>query len=106
MGKEPSSNPFNSLVQREYEQGMPRSPFLTAGALVITDWLLSLTGDARSVLRDFLRAESGNPSLDFDSVVAASEAEHGHHNSALAHFMASSGNMENPVARVLAHSFW
>lgn len=43
--------------------------------------------------------------LDFDSVVTASEVEHGHRNSALAHFMASYGNMENPVARVRAHSF-
>jgi glutaminase len=106
VGKEPSGNPFNSLVQLEYEQGIPRNPFINAGALVITDRLLSLTGDARGVLRDFLRAESGNPALDFDPGVAASEAEHGHRNSALAHFMASYGNMENPVARVLEHYFW
>jgi glutaminase len=106
VGKEPSGNPFNSLVQVAYEQAIPRDPFINEGALVITDRLLSLTGDAWGVLRDLLRAESGNRALDFDSVVAASEAEHGHRNSALAHFMASYGNMENPVARGLAHCFW
>ncbi|MCY1018546.1 glutaminase [Pyxidicoccus sp. MSG2] len=106
VGKEPSGNPFNSLVQLEYEQGIPRNPFINAGALVITDRLLRLTGDARGVLRDFLRAESGNPALDFDPGVAASEAEHGHRNSALAHFMASYGNIENPVPQVLEHYFW
>lgn len=106
VGKEPSGNPFNSLVQLEYEHGIPRNPFINAGALVITDRLLSLTGDARGVLREFLRAESGNPSVDFDPVVAASEAEHGHRNAALAHFMAGYGNIENPVPRVLEHYFW
>lgn len=106
VGKEPSGNPFNSLVQLEYEHGIPRNPFINAGALVITDRLLGLTGDSRSVLREFLRAESGNPSVDFDPVVAASEAEHGHRNAALAHFMAGYGNIENPVPSVLEHYFW
>ncbi|RKG95788.1 glutaminase [Corallococcus sp. CA053C] len=106
VGKEPSGNPFNSLVQLEYEQGIPRNPFINAGALVITDRLLRLTGDARGTLRDFLRVESGNPAVDFDAVIAASEAEHGHRNSALAHFMASYGNMEGSVPEVLEHYFW
>lgn len=106
VGKEPSGNPFNSLVQLEYEHGVPRNPFINAGALVITDRLLSLTGDARGVLRDFLRAESGNPAVDFNTVIAASEAEHGHRNAALAHFMASYGNIKNPVPAVLEHYFW
>jgi len=106
VGKEPSGNPFNSLVQLEYEQGVPRNPFINAGALVVTDRLLSLTGDSRGLLREFLRAESGNASVDFDPVVAASEAEHGHRNSALAHFMASYGNIQNPVPQVLEHYFW
>ncbi|MCY1047396.1 glutaminase [Corallococcus sp. bb12-1] len=106
VGKEPSGNPFNSLVQLEYEHGIPRNPFINAGALVITDRLQQLTGDARGALRDFLRAESGNPSVDFDEVIAASEAEHGHRNRALAHFMASYGNMESPVSEVLEHYFW
>lgn len=106
VGKEPSGNPFNSLVQLEYEQGIPRNPFINAGALVITDRLQRLTGDARGTLREFLRAESGNPSVDFDPVIAASEAEHGHRNRALAHFMASYGNMEGAVPEVLEHYFW
>lgn len=38
---EPSGSPFNSLVQLEYEHGIPRNPFINAGALVISDILLS-----------------------------------------------------------------
>ena len=44
--------------------------------------------------------------MDFDPVIAASEAEHGHRNRALAHFMASYGNMESAVPEVLEHYFW
>ena len=35
VGREPSGNPFNSLVQLEYEPGIPRSPFINAGTLVV-----------------------------------------------------------------------
>jgi glutaminase len=105
VGREPSGNPFNSLVQLEYEHGVPRNPFINAGALVTVDRLLSLRGDAFDALRGFLRAESGNAGVDLDPVVARSEAEHGHRNAALAHFMASYGNLENPVDAVLDHYF-
>ncbi|MEU6866114.1 glutaminase [Streptomyces sp. NPDC046876] len=106
VGREPSGNPFNSLVQLEYENGIPRNPFINAGALVVTDRLQTLTGDASSELLEFLRKESGNPDIGFDAEVAASEHEHGDRNAALAHFMASYGNMDNPVPALLDHYFW
>ncbi|MEZ0091120.1 glutaminase [Streptacidiphilus sp. EB129] len=101
VGREPSGNPFNSLVQLETEQGIPRNPFINAGAIVVTDHLHSLTGGAAHAVREFLRAESGNPMLGTDWEVAASETEHGHRNAALAHFIASHGNLLNPVETVL-----
>lgn len=106
VGREPSGNPFNSLVQLEYENGIPRNPFINAGALVVTDRLQTLTGDASTTMLEFLRTESGNPDVAFDQVVAASESEHGDRNAALAHFMASYGNLDNPVPTVLEHYFW
>jgi glutaminase len=105
VGREPSGNPFNSLVQLESERGIPRNPFINAGALVVTDRLLSATGDAAGEVREFLRTESGNSKLDTDRVVARSEAEQGHRNAALAHFIASYGNLQNPVDRVLDHYY-
>ena len=105
VGREPSGSAFNSLVQLEYEKGIPRNPFLNAGALILIDRLLSLTGDSLGTLRAFLRTESGNAAVDSDAKVAASEATHGHRNAALAHFMASYGNLENPVELVLDHYF-
>ncbi|MFF5445878.1 glutaminase [Streptomyces sp. NPDC012888] len=106
VGREPSGNPFNSLVQLEYENGIPRNPFINAGALVVTDRLQTLTGDASSEVLTFLRQESGNPDLAFDPEVAASEHDHGDRNAAVAHFMASYGNMDNPVPALLDHYFW
>jgi glutaminase len=105
VGREPSGNPFNSLVQLESERGIPRNPFINAGAIVVTDRLLTATGDAAGAVREFLRTESGNPKLDTDRVVARSEAEHGHRNAALAHFIASYGNLQNPVGWVLEHYY-
>ncbi|MFD8595204.1 glutaminase [Kitasatospora sp. NPDC059646] len=105
VGREPSGNPFNSLVQLEYENGVPRNPFINAGALVVTDRLQSLTGHAAEQVRDLLREESGNPAVDFVAEVAASEAAHGDRNAALAHFMASYGNIANPVPELLAAYF-
>ena len=63
VGREPSGNPFNSLVQLETEHGIPRNPFINAGAIVVTDRLHDLTGDAAERVRQFLRAESENPAL-------------------------------------------
>ena len=103
VGREPSGNPFNSLVQLEREHGIPRNPFINAGALVVVDRLLALRGDAVQIVRDFVRRESGNGALDVDDVVASSELQHAHRNAALAHFMASYGNLDNPVSTILAH---
>jgi glutaminase len=99
--REPSGNPFNSLVQLEHEDGIPRNPFINAGALVVTDRLLSISANAPTAVRELLRQETGNPSIDSDADVARSEAAHGHRNSSLAHFLASYGNLENPVEEVL-----
>ncbi|SER07286.1 L-glutaminase [Lentzea xinjiangensis] len=94
VGREPSGSPFNSLVQLETEQGIPRNPFINAGALVVTDHLGLGAADR---LLGFLRRESGNPALDVDPEVAKSELGHSDRNRALAHFMSSYGNMRNDV---------
>jgi glutaminase len=103
VGREPSGTPFNSLVQLEHEHGIPRNPFVNAGALVVTDRLLSLTGDACGAVERFLRTECACPEIASDPVVASSEAEHSHRNAALAHFLAGYGKLENPIDSVLDH---
>ncbi|MEU6626433.1 glutaminase [Streptomyces litmocidini] len=65
VGREPSGNPFDSPVRSEYEHGVPRNPFTDAGALLVTDRPQTLTGDAAGRVRELLRAESGDPAIDF-----------------------------------------
>ncbi|TDE57176.1 glutaminase [Nonomuraea mesophila] len=103
--REPAGTPFNSLVQLEMERGIPRNPFINAGALVITDQLLTDRGDAFDAVRTLLRAESGNPEVQADTVTATSEATTGFRNAAMANLIADFGNLHNPVDRVLDHYF-
>lgn len=101
VGREPSGTPFNSLSQLEYEDGKPRNPFINAGALVVTDVLLSELGSLREPLLQRLCSLSGNPHLKVDDEVAGSEREHGQRNAALAYFLASFGNLHNPPQAVI-----
>jgi glutaminase len=105
VGREPSGNPFNSLVQLERENGIPRNPFINAGSLVITDMVISHSNDAKKLLLDFVRNLSNNPLVNYDFEVAQSEKEHGFRNAALANFMKSYGNIENQVELVLDYYF-
>jgi glutaminase len=101
VGREPSGSPFNSLQQLERDRGVPRNPFVNAGALVVVDHLFTLTGDPSAAVLDLLRTETGNPTIDIDGQVAKSEAEHRHRNAALAHLVASYDNLIHPVDAVL-----
>ncbi|MEO3876043.1 glutaminase [Nonomuraea sp. B12E4] len=105
VNREPAGTPFNSLIQLEMERGIPRNPFINAGALVITDQLLSDKGDAFEAVRSLLRTESGNPEVQADTVTATSEATHGFRNAAMANLIADFGNLTNPVGQVLDHYF-
>ncbi len=99
LGREPSGNAFNSLVQLESEHGVPRNPFINAGAIAVADRLLS-KGDAKTELLGMLSSLCGEP-VFFDEEVAASEAATGFRNVALANFMKSFGRIDNDVGAVL-----
>jgi glutaminase len=103
VGREPSGSPFNSIVQLEREKGIPRNPFINAGALVVTDTLTAASG-ARGAIGEvlgLLRRLAGDDSVAIDEEVAASEAKTGHRNASLAHFMKGFGNLQSPVRDVL-----
>lgn len=101
IGREPSGTAFNSLVQLEYENGIPRNPFINAGALVVTDMILSHLDNAHQTVLDFLRLLAQNETITFDLKVARSEKRTGYRNVALANFIKSFGNMRNEPAAVL-----
>ena len=102
VGKEPSGDRFNSMLRLEHERGLPRNPFINPGALVILDLLMSLKGDARWRLLNYLRFLSLSETVDSNPVVAHSELEHADVNRALAHLMKSYGNIHGEVETLMA----
>lgn len=106
VGREPSGNAFNSLVQLEQENGHPRNPFINAGALVVADVVLSSRDDARADLLATIRRCTDNPLLRDDPEVALSEDAHGFRNAALANFIRSFGNLNNVIKEVLDFYFF
>lgn len=105
LGQEPSGQPFNSLVQLEFERGRPRNPFINAGALVICDINQSRFAAPALSMRDFVRRLSGNPELIIDTRVAESEYQHRARNAAMAYLMQAFGNFHNEVEAVLRSYF-
>ena len=98
VGVEPSGSAFNSIVQLESERGVPRNPFINAGAIVVSDILLG-KGDPHIAIEDllrFVRDLADDASIVIDDEVAGSEAATGFRNAALANYMRAFGT----VARV------
>ena len=107
VGREPSGSPFNSVVQLEYEHGIPRNPFINAGAIAVTDTILS-GHQPREVLGEilrFVRFTADDSGIVIDEEVAASEKRTGFRNAALANYMKSFGVLDNPVDYTLGVYF-
>ena len=101
VGVEPSGNAFNSLVQLEYEKGIPRNPFINAGAIVVCDVLISLFANPKKELLQFIRDVSGNPKIQYSKPIAESEKSVSYRNHALIHLMKDFGNIENKIEDIL-----
>ena len=103
VGREPSGNPFNSIVQLERESGMPRNPLINAGAIAVCDVLLERGRPDETLDRisGFMRTLAQDESIRIDEDVARSEADTGYRNASLANFMKSFGNLSNDVSDVL-----
>jgi glutaminase len=101
VGKEPSGTAFNSLVLLEAENGIPRNPFINAGAIVVTDCVASHSVSPVYSLLNLVRTMAGNQDIFIDEEVASSEAEHGNRNAAIAHFLKAHGNLVSDVETVI-----
>jgi glutaminase len=107
VGREPSGNRFNSIVQLEAEQGRPRNPFINAGAIAVTDLILAgyQPKEAIGEIVRFVRFLAGDDSIVVDADVARSERDTGFRNFALAQFMRSYKVITHPAEEVLGVYF-
>jgi glutaminase len=95
VGREPSGNPFNSIIQLEHENGIPRNPFINPGAIVISDILLAGHQPRETIgeILRFIRFLADDDTIIIDHEVATSERATGFRNFALANYMRSFGNL-------------
>ncbi|MCC5949504.1 MAG: glutaminase [Nitriliruptoraceae bacterium] len=100
LGREPSGDPFNSLVQLEHERGIPRNPMINAGALVVDDILLDHCDDVPGDTLQLVERLVGEP-VSFDEEVRNAERGTSHRNRALANLMADFDNLNHTVDEVL-----
>lgn len=107
VGREPSGNAFNSIVQLENENGRPRNPFVNAGAIVTTDEILAgrAPKQALAEILGFVCAAAEDDDIHINEAVARSEQSHGHRNLALAHFLADHDNLRNAPELTLGTYF-
>ena len=105
VGKEPSGTSFNSLVQLEVEKGVPRNPFINAGAIVMADILISHFDDAAAEFLRFVRAVAGNETIEYNKAVATSEREKGYLNAAIVNLLKYHGTIKNDIEDVLHFYF-
>ena len=105
VGKEPSGTAFNSLVQLEVEHGIPRNPFINAGAIVMADILLTHLENPAADFLQFVREVSGTDTIEYNEHVAISEREKGYLNAAIVNLLKHHGTIENDIEEVLHFYF-
>ncbi len=106
VGKEPSGNAFNSMVQLEFEKGKPRNPFINAGAIVLADTIISCyRQNYEEAFINFVRSLCNCDSVDYRLEVAYSEREKGYLNAAIANMLKYYGTIDNNIEDVLMFYF-
>jgi len=105
VNMEPSGQPFNSIIQLEWEKGIPRNPVINAGALLVADVLTSHFSASKLAFLSFMRTLAGTEAIYVDNNVYQSELSHGNRNAALAYLMKSFGNIQADIPAILSHYF-
>ena len=103
VGRDPSGDPFNSIIDLEREKGIPRNPFINPGALVVVDMLLDCVGEEGEVdaVLAFVSKLLDGEEVRLDEEVARSDEEAGHLNRALLELATHFGNVRNPIPKIM-----
>jgi glutaminase len=103
VGRDPSGDPFNSVIDLERHEGHPRNPFINAGALLVVDMLLDRLGpeeEVQAVIEFVGRHLDGDcPSLN--EKVARSDEEAGSLNRAMLNLARHFGNVRNDIDQIM-----
>lgn len=100
VGREPSGDPFNSIIDLERTKGIPRNPFVNAGALVTVDAMIDADCAPDAVI-DLVKRELGRD-VPLDDEVLASEEAAGDLNRAMLSFMKHHENLRSEPDEVMS----
>jgi len=102
VGREPSGDPFNSIIDLERLKGIPRNPFINAGALVVCDALVSMAARRKSLqVVDFVQDMLDGDAVELDEGVVGSGKTGGHLNRSLMSMAKHHGNLDNELDAVM-----
>ena len=104
VGRDPSGDPFNSVIDLERQKGHPRNPFINAGALIVVDMLLDsrAPGEEVQAVVNFVERLLDGEDFGFDEEVAKSDDEAGSLNRAMLNISKHFGNVRNPVDKIMS----
>ena len=103
--RDPCMGRFNSVSDVETNAGVPSNPFVNAGAIVVSDAIVSRSSAPNRIVLDFMRKLSGQGDIHSNENVASGESEVGNRNFALAYLLKDYGNIHNKVDDVLSFYF-
>jgi glutaminase len=102
-GRDPSGDPFNSIIDLERHEGIPRNPFINAGALVVIDMLIETLKpeqEARAVI-NFVAGLLDGEDVSLNEEVAQSDESGSYLNRALLSLAKHFGTVRNDIDRVM-----
>jgi glutaminase len=103
VGRDPSGDPFNSIIDLERHEGVARNPFINAGALVVIDMLLEKLDPKREVqaVIDFVASLLDGDDFSLNEEVARSDETGSHLNRSLLSLAKHFGTVRNDIDQVM-----
>lgn len=103
VGKEPTGDPFNSLVRLEtFVTGKPLNPMINAGAITVASMIEGKDLEEKiNKIVNFIKKITENEHIAIDQSVYESELKTGHRNRAIAYFLKDNGVIDGDVEEIL-----
>lgn len=99
VGKEPTGDPFNSIVRLEtFNEKKPLNPMINAGAISVSSMIKGSDADEKiNRILNFIKEVTQNNAIGINQAVYESELKTGDRNRSMAYFLKDFGNIQENV---------